>query len=107
MAKHPHSTIDEQGRYIDNSDVYKLANAVLGGAIINSSLGTGLATSVTENNYLTYKQVLQYKNELSIATTEAEKEAVRSKWNRIDEEQETIIICYPLLYLNWGLSKLI
>ncbi|MDY5482196.1 MAG: hypothetical protein SPG03_07415, partial [Veillonella caviae] len=105
LAKPPHSTIDEQGRYINNSDVYKLASAVLGGAIINSSLGTGLTTSATENNYLTHKQVLQYKNELSIATTEAEKEAVRSKWKRIDEEQANYYNLLSIAIPQLGLEQ--
>ncbi|MDY5481810.1 MAG: hypothetical protein SPG03_05415 [Veillonella caviae] len=91
LAKHPHSTIDEQGRYIDNSDVYKLASAVLGGAITNSSLGAGIAVSATEHNYLTHEQKLQLDKEFNEAKTKSEKLAVLSKWSAIDQEQERIL----------------
>ncbi|MDY5481807.1 MAG: hypothetical protein SPG03_05400, partial [Veillonella caviae] len=91
LAKHPHSTIDEQGRYIDNSDVYKLVSAVLGGAITNSSLGSGIVISATENNLLTHEQQIAYLKELSEARNDAEREAIKAKWKEIDRQQSRMV----------------
>ena len=91
LAKHPNSTVDANGKYVDNSDVYKIASAVLGNAISHSSLGSGISLSATQNNYLTHKQIAMYLKELEEASTETEKLKVREKWQKIDNEQEGIL----------------
>ena len=88
LAKHPNSTINADGKYVDNSDVYKFASAVLGNAISHSSLESGIAMSATINNFLTHEQVLQMKKELRDAKTEEEKDKIIDKWNKIDKKQD-------------------
>lgn len=88
LAKHPNSTVDANGKYVDNSDVYKIASAVLGSTITNSSLGSGTAISALVNNFLTHEQVLQMKKELQAAKTEEEKDKIIDKWSEIDKKQD-------------------
>lgn len=88
VAKHPNSTINAGGKYVDNSDVYKIASAVLGKTVSHSSLGTGISLSATTSNYLTHEQGKQYEYELSLAKSEKERKLVIQKWKAIDEKQE-------------------
>ena len=88
LAKHPNSTINADGKYVDNSDVYKIASAVLGKTVSHSSLGTGISLSATTSNYLTHEQAKQYEYELSLAKSEKERKLVIQKWKAIDEKQE-------------------
>ena len=88
LAKHPNSTINADGKYVDNSDVYKIASAVLGKTVSHSSLGTGISLSATTSNYLTHEQGKQYEYELSLAKSEKERKLVIQKWKAIDEKQE-------------------
>lgn len=88
VAKHPNSTINADGKYVDNSDVYKIASAVLGKTVSHSSLGTGISLSATISNYLTHEQGKQYEYELSLAKSEKERKLVIQKWKAIDEKQE-------------------
>lgn len=88
VAKHPNSTINADGKYVDNSDVYKIASAVLGKTVSHSSLGTGISLSATTSNYLTHEQGKQYEYELSLAKSEKERKLVIQKWKAIDEKQE-------------------
>ena len=88
VAKHPNSTINADGKYVDNSDVYKIASAVLGKTVSHSSLGTGISLSATTSNYLTHEQGKQYEYELSLAKSENERKLVIQKWKAIDEKQE-------------------
>ena len=88
VAKHPNSTINADGKYVDNSDVYKIASAVLGKTDSHSSLGTGISLSATTSNYLTHEQGKQYEYELSLAKSEKERKLVIQKWKAIDEKQE-------------------
>ena len=88
VAKHPNSTINADGKYVDNSDVYKIASAVLGKTVSHSSLGTGISLSATTSNYLTHGQGKQYEYELSLAKSEKERKLVIQKWKAIDEKQE-------------------
>ena len=88
LAKHPNSTINTDGKYVDNSDVYKIASAVLGKTVSHSSLGTGISLSATTSNYLTHEQGKQYEYELSLAKSEKERKLVIQKWKAIDEKQE-------------------
>lgn len=88
VAKHPNSTINADGKYVDNSDVYKIASSVLGKTVSHSSLGTGISLSATTSNYLTHEQGKQYEYELSLAKSEKERKLVIQKWKAIDEKQE-------------------
>lgn len=88
VAKHPNSTINADGKYVDNSDVYKIASAVLGKTVSHSSLETGISLSATTSNYLTHEQGKQYEYELSLAKSEKERKLVIQKWKAIDEKQE-------------------
>ena len=88
LAKHPNSTINADGKYVDNSDVYKIASAILGNTVSHSSLGTGISLSATTSNYLTHEQGKQYEYELSLAKSEKERKLVIQKWKAIDEKQE-------------------
>lgn len=88
LAKHANTTIDANGEYVDNSDVYKIASAVLGKTVSHSSLGTGISLSATTSNYLTHEQGKQYEYELSLAKSEKERKLVIQKWKAIDEKQE-------------------
>lgn len=88
VAKHPNSTINADGKYVDNSDVYKIASGVLGKTVSHSSLGTGISLSATTSNYLTHEQGKQYEYELSLAKSEKERKLVIQKWKAIDEKQE-------------------
>ena len=87
LAKHPNSTVDANGKYVDNSDVYKIASAVLGSTVSHSSLGTGISLSATQNNYLTHEQEIKYKKEYALAKTDEERAAVDLKWMEIDKQQ--------------------
>ena len=87
LAKHPNSTVDANGKYVDNSDVYKIASAILGNTVSRSSLGTGISLSATQNNYLTHEQEIKYKKEYALAKTDEERAAVDLKWMEIDKRQ--------------------
>ena len=87
LATHPNSTVDVNGKYVDNSDVYKIASAILGNIVSHSSLGTGISLSATQNNLLTHEQAIQYMKEYREAKTPVEKAAVEAKWRKIDEAQ--------------------
>ena len=87
LAKHPNSTINADGKYVDNSDVYKIASAILGNTVSHSSLGTGISLSATQNNYLTHEQIKLYKQEYSKAKSNEEREAIDAKWQEIYFQQ--------------------
>ena len=87
LAKHPNSTVDANGKYVDNSDVYKIASAILGNIVSYSSLGFGISLSATQNNYLTHEQIKLYKQEYSKAKSNEEREAIDAKWQKIYFQQ--------------------
>ena len=87
LAKHPNNTINANGKYVDNSDVYKIASAILGNTVLHSSLGTGISLSATQNNYLTHEQIKLYKQEYSKAKSNEEREAIDAKWQEIYFQQ--------------------
>lgn len=88
LAKHPNSTVDANGKYIDNSDVYKIASLVLGKSFVGSNAGNGIASSATENNYLTHIQIKQYLKEYNEALDDEEKALVDKKWQNISLAQK-------------------
>ena len=92
LAKHPNSTADANGKYVDNSDVYKIASAILGNTVSHSSLGTGVSLSATQNNYLTHEQIKLYKQEYSKAKSNEEREAIDAKWQKIYFQQAREIL---------------
>ena len=92
LAKHPNSTINADGKYVDNSDVYKIASAILGNTVSHSSLGTGISLSATQNNYLTHEQIKLYKQEYSKAKSNEEREAIDAKWKEIYFQQAREIL---------------
>lgn len=92
LAKHPNSTVDANGKYVDNSDVYKIASAILGNTVSHSSLGTGVSLSATQNNYLTHEQIKLYKQEYSKAKSNEEREAIDAKWQEIYFQQAREIL---------------
>ena len=92
LAKHPNSTVDANGKYVDNSDVYKIASAILGNTVSHSSLGTGISLSATQNNYLTHEQIKLYKQEYSKAKSNEEREAIDAKWQEIYFQQADEIL---------------
>ena len=87
LAKHPNNTINADGKYVDNSDVYKIASAVLGKTVSHSSLGTGISLSATKNNFLTHEQIKLYKQEYSKAKSDEERKAVDAKWQEVYFQQ--------------------
>ena len=87
LAKHPNNTINANGKYVDNSDVYKIASAILGNTVLHSSLGTGISLSATQNNYLTHEQIKLYKQEYSKAKSNEERKAIDAKWQEIYFQQ--------------------
>lgn len=89
LAKHPNSTINADGKYVDNSDVYKIASAVLGKTVSHSSLGTGISLSATQKNYLTHEQNQLRLSQLAAAKTAKEYNDINSYWQNIDEAQES------------------
>lgn len=92
LAKHPNSTVDANGKYVDNSDVYKIASAILGNTVLHSSLGTGVSLSATKNNFLTHEQIKLYKQEYSKAKSDEERKAVDAKWREIYFQQADEIL---------------
>ena len=92
LAKHPNSTVDANGKYVDNSDVYKIASAILGNTVLHSSLGTGVSLSATKNNFLTHEQIKLYKQEYSKAKSNEEREAIDAKWQEIYFQQAREIL---------------
>ena len=92
LAKYPNSTIDANGKYVDNSDVYKIASAILGNTVSHSSLGAGISLSATQNNYLTHEQIKLYKQEYSKAKSNEEREAIDAKWQKIYFQQAREIL---------------
>ena len=92
LAKHPNSTVDANGKYVDNSDVYKIASAILGNTVSYSSLGSGISLSATQNNYLTHEQIKLYKQEYSKAKSNEEREAIDAKWKEIYFQQAREIL---------------
>ena len=92
LAKHPNSTVDANGKYVDNSDVYKIASAILGNTVSHSSLGAGISLSATQNNYLTHEQIKLYKQEYSKAKSNEEREAIDAKWQEIYFQQADEIL---------------
>ena len=92
LAKHPNSTVDANGKYVDNSDVYKIASAILGNTVSHSSLGAGISLSATQNNYLTHEQIKLYKQEYSKAKSNEEREAIDAKWQKIYFQQAREIL---------------
>lgn len=92
LAKHPNSTVDADGKYVDNADVYKIASAILGNTVSHSSLGTGISLSATQNNYLTHEQIKLYKQEYSKAKSDEEREAIDAKWQEIYFQQADEIL---------------
>lgn len=92
LAKHPNSTADANGKYVDNSDVYKIASAILGNTVSHSSLGAGISLSATQNNYLTHEQIKLYKQEYSKAKSNEEREAIDAKWQKIYFQQAREIL---------------
>ncbi|WP_298711424.1 hypothetical protein [uncultured Veillonella sp.] len=92
LAKHPNSTVDANGKYVDNSDVYKIASAILGNIVSYSSLGSGISLSATQNNYLTHEQIKLYKQEYSKAKSNEEHEAIDAKWQKIYFQQADEIL---------------
>ena len=92
LAKHPNSTVDANGKYVDNSDVYKIASVILGNTVSHSSLGTGISLSATQNNYLTHEQIKLYKQEYSKAKSNEEREAIDAKWQEIYFQQADEIL---------------
>ena len=87
LAKHPNSTVDVNGKYVDNSDVYKIASAILGNTVLHSSLGIGVSLSATKNNFLTHEQIKLYKQEYSKAKSDEERKAVDAKWQEVYFQQ--------------------
>jgi len=92
LAKYPNSTADANGKYVDNSDVYKIASAILGNTVSHSSLGAGISLSATQNNYLTHEQIKLYKQEYSKAKSNEEREAIDAKWQKIYFQQAREIL---------------
>ena len=58
LAKHPNSTINANGKYVDNSDVYKIASAILSNTVSHSSLGLVF-------HYLLHKITIWHMNKIS------------------------------------------
>ena len=92
LAKHPNSTIDANGKYVDNSDVYKIASAILGNTVSHSSLGAGISLSATQNNYLTHEQNQLRLSQLAAAKTEKEHNEINTYWLAVDRQQEAELI---------------
>ena len=92
LAKHPNSTVDANGKYVDNSDVYKIASAILGNTVSHSSLGTGISLSATQNNYLTHEQNQLRLSQLAAAKTEEEHNEINTYWLAVDKQQEAELI---------------
>ena len=88
LATHPNSTVDVNSKYVDNSDVYKIASLVLGKSFVGSNAGSGIASSATENNYLTHIQIKQYLKEYNEALDDEEKALVDKKWQNISLAQQ-------------------
>ena len=89
LAKYPNSTVDANGKYVDNSDVYKFASAILGNTVSHSSLGSGISLSATQNNYLTHEQNQLRLSQLAAAKTAKEYNDINSYWQDIDRAQES------------------
>ena len=92
LAKYPNSTVDANGKYVDNSDVYKFASAILGNTVSHSSLGTGISLSATQNNYLTHEQNQLRLSQLAAAKTEEEHNEINTYWLAVDRQQEAELI---------------
>ena len=92
LAKYPNSTVDANGKYVDNSDVYKFASAILGNTVSHSSLGTGISLSATQNNYLTHEQNQLRLSQLAAAKTEEEHNEINTYWLAVDKQQEAELI---------------
>ena len=92
LAKHANTTIDANGEYVDNSDVYKIASLVLEKSFVGSNAGSGIASSATENNYLTHIQIKQYLKEYNEALDDEEKALVDKKWQNISLAQKAQMI---------------
>lgn len=92
LAKYPNSTVDANGKYVDNSDVYKFASAILGNTVSHSSLGTGISLSATQNNYLTHEQNQLRLSQLAAAKTEDEHNEINTYWLAVDKQQEAELI---------------
>ena len=91
LAKYPNSTIDANDKYVDNSDVYKIASAILGTTVSHSSLGSGISLSATQNNYLTHEQNQLRLSQLAAAKTDKEYDDVNDYWQAIDKQQESAL----------------
>ena len=92
LAKHPNSTVDANGKYVDNSDVYKIASAILGNTVSHSSLGTGVSLSATQNNYLTHEQNQLFLSQMAAAKSQKERNDIQEYWISVDREQEAALI---------------
>lgn len=92
LAKHPNSTVDVNSKYVDNSDVYKIASAVLGNAVSHSSLGNGISLSATQNNYLTHEQNQLFLSQMAAAKSQKERNDIQEYWLSVDREQEAELI---------------
>ena len=92
LAKYPNSTVDANCKYVDNSDVYKFASAILGNTVSHSSLGTGISLSATQNNYLTHEQNQLRLSQLAAAKTEEEHNEINTYWLAVDRQQEAELI---------------
>ena len=92
LAKHPNSTVDANGKYVDNSDVYKIASAILGNTVLHSSLGTGISLSATQNNYLTHEQNQLFLSQMAAAKSQKERNDIQEYWISVDREQEAALI---------------
>ena len=92
LAKHPNSTVDTNGKYVDNSDVYKIASVILGNTVSHSSLGAGISLSATQNNYLTHEQNQLRLSQLAAAKTEEEHNEINTYWLAVDRQQEAELI---------------
>ena len=92
LAKHPNSTIDANGKYVDNSDVYKFASVILGNTVSHSSLGTGISLSATQNNYLTHEQNQLFLSQMAAAKSQKERNDIQEYWISVDREQKAALI---------------
>ena len=91
LVKHPNSTVNANGKYVDNSDVYKIASAILGNTVSHSSLGTGISLSATQNNYLTHEQNQLRLSQLAAAKSDKEYDDINRYWQAIDNQQESAL----------------
>ena len=92
LAKHPNSTINANGKYVDNSDVYKIASAILSNTVSHSSLGTGISLFATTNNYLTHEQNQLFLSQMAAAKSQKERNDIQEYWLSVDREQEAELI---------------